>query len=88
MTMWERARSVKHCGLCGGAIEVGQPVFLIRFDVPKRMDRMRCEKCAGPAPQDLPDLRTQRESPPRLSFGHTAHQSTLAGFTPELDDEG
>lgn len=94
MTMWERARSLKHCGLCGETIEIGQPLLLIRFDVSKRMDRIRCEKCVGhSAPPDLPDLIVHRDPPPAIDFGRVGSETQRRrqadlSFTPELDDEG
>lgn len=94
MTMWERARSVRHCGLCGQPIEVGQPLLLIRFDAPAKVrDRVRCETCVGShAPPDLPDLAGRETPPPEIDMTRlgalASRRPMLAGFTPELDDEG
>jgi len=54
MRRWLRATSDRLCGLCHGLIHEGEPVLLI--DIGPTIKLYRCERCAGPAPPDLPPL--------------------------------
>lgn len=57
MRTWKRAPFLCLCGLCRGDIAKGAPVLEIRVTYGGARSaslHMRCEKCMGPAPPDLP----------------------------------
>jgi len=55
MRTWGRATVNVICGCCRQFIDAGDPVLLVRVPEVGRTLK-RCERCAGPAPADLPSL--------------------------------
>lgn len=58
MRTWERARAACLCGLCGRILAKGDAVlvFSIARGTRPPIRRIRCDRCEGPAPPDLPAL--------------------------------
>jgi hypothetical protein len=54
MTTWTRDRIVRHCGLCGQAIPVGDVFQRIAFGWSAKARKYRCATCAGGPVPDLP----------------------------------
>ena len=56
MRTWERLHAATLCGACGRPLEVGDPVlvFIIERGTRPPIRRVRCDRCEGPAPPDLP----------------------------------
>lgn len=55
MRHWQRANRDRVCGLCDGRIAKGEPLQVVTI-VAITDPKVRCVKCAGPAPPDLPEL--------------------------------
>lgn len=53
MTGWTRTPLQRVCGRCAGHIDRGAPIYVMEL---ARLShtKIRCESCAGPAPDDLP----------------------------------
>ena len=67
MTKWVRATVDTICGRCGGHVGRGEPVLLIELAGLKAARRkVRCAKCDGPAPPDLPPLIERTPEPGRV----------------------
>jgi hypothetical protein len=54
---WQRAILPTQCGGCSSVIAIGAPmkVFMLSAVRAGRRTKVRCEKCDGPAPPDLPE---------------------------------
>ena len=65
MSAWQRAAGDDRCGGCGVEIVKGASVLVLQ---PREMRRRlyRCERCAGPAPPNLPDRIETSEAPVSL----------------------
>lgn len=64
MRAWRREPQGRFCGLCQHTyIEKGEPVLEIRVHGMQRA-LVRCVRCVGPAPPDLPPLIERAEPAP------------------------
>lgn len=54
MIQWERLMVAALCGRCGELVEANEPVQMMQFNGMKRR-LIRCQKCVGDAPPDLPE---------------------------------
>jgi hypothetical protein len=62
---WERVRVPTLCGRCGRALAIGDPICVFVVG-PHHVRKVRCDRCEGPAPPELPPhLVTRREIEPR-----------------------
>jgi hypothetical protein len=50
---WTYAHVDEHCGGCRNTVAIGDPIQLTHISGVKRA-LIRCEECAGPAPEDMP----------------------------------
>lgn len=76
MRTWERARAACLCGLCGRILAKGDAVlvFSIARGTRPPIRRIRCDRCEGPAPPDLPALVARA---PRAPLPFVRVQPTL-----------
>jgi hypothetical protein len=58
MRTWTRVIVATLCGGCGRHLEKGDPVEVREFAYHggPTIHRVRCDRCAGPAPPDLPEF--------------------------------
>lgn len=64
---WTRARVATLCGRCHRHIAIGEPVLVLGVGVGDRAGKIqkhRCDGCAGPAPPDLPSDMVTMKPPP------------------------
>jgi len=66
MSEWRRSAVLTMCGLCGGRIAVGDPILVLTLSRVKarRGQKVRCVKCDGPAPPDLPTRMVEAKPEP------------------------
>ena len=80
MRTWKRTPFACLCGLCGETVLVGKPVLEIRVTFGSARTpslHIRCEKCLGPAPPDLPPLVERA-----IEFAPICHILTGPGALP------
>lgn len=58
MRTWVRARRIRHCGLCGGAIAIGAAMVEYTLAIIDDV-KVRCTACEGAPPEDLAPLPTK-----------------------------
>ena len=56
MTHWTRLETRRYCGACAELLPAGTAVLVLELvsGAGRRLEKIRCQACAGPAPPDLP----------------------------------
>jgi hypothetical protein len=63
MQSWTRGAQEQLCGGCGAQLAIGDPLKRLTIG---RIVKVRCERCVGPAPADLPPLPARTGITPTL----------------------
>jgi hypothetical protein len=75
---WRRVACETICGGCETRVPTNGPMLYIKLPN-VRIERKRCERCAGPAPPDLPERTIPGNSTKRMPpISLTAHKFTRA----------
>lgn len=100
MTHWTRIVVRRYCGACAELQLPGAAMLVIELvsAAGRRLEKLRCQACAGPAPADLPPAtitpvppRKVLEARDRFVFKGSTHpldfKTAAGGREPGSDDE-